>query len=119
MHVRQFVEGALQKGALRRLAHHHHRIGAIDGDDRDDAPLHSGFRAARQTLCVFQTLRPGPLTPDGMASSWVDDGCHPIAPCRRPGRIGHGPSAASPPHALGPCHEEQDGERHNRNDHQV
>ena len=78
--IGEFVERALQERALRRLAHHHHRIGAIDGDDRDDAPLHSGFRAARQTRGVCQTLSPGELTPDGTASSVVDDGRHPIGP---------------------------------------
>ena len=78
--IGEFVERALQERALRRLAHHHHRIGAIDGDDRDEPPLHSGFRAARQTLGVCQTLSPGELTPDGTASSVVDDGRHPIGP---------------------------------------
>jgi len=76
--VGEFVEGVLQESALRRLPHHHHRIGAIDGDDRDDAPLHSGFRAARKTPYVCQTLSPGELTPDGAVSSVVDDGRHPI-----------------------------------------
>jgi hypothetical protein len=56
--IGEFVEGVLQERTLRRLAHHHHRVGAIDGDDRDDAPLHSGYRAARQTLGVCQTLPP-------------------------------------------------------------
>jgi len=74
----EFVEGTLQESALRRLAHHHHRIGAIDGEDRDDAPLHPGFRAARKTQYVCQTLSPGELTSDGTASSVVDDGRRPI-----------------------------------------
>jgi hypothetical protein len=68
VHVSEFVEGVLQERALRRLPHHHHRIGAIDGDDRDDAPRHAGCRAARQALGVCQTWRPGPLTPDGSSS---------------------------------------------------
>jgi hypothetical protein len=64
----EFVEGVLQESALYRLAHHHHRIGAIDGDDRNDPPLHAGFRAARQALGVCQTWGPGPLTPNGSSS---------------------------------------------------
>jgi hypothetical protein len=46
-HVGEFVEGVLQERALRRLAHHHHRRGAIDGGDIDDAPLPCCSRAAR------------------------------------------------------------------------
>jgi hypothetical protein len=80
VHIGKFVEGALQERALRRLAHHHHRSGAIDGDDRDDAPLHSCVRAARKTLCVFETLRPGRLRPNGIALSVVDDGRYQIGP---------------------------------------
>jgi hypothetical protein len=71
-------EGTLQERVPRRLAHHYHRSGAIDGDDRDEAPRHSGCRAARRTPDVCQTVSPGELTPDGMASRVVDDGLHPI-----------------------------------------
>jgi hypothetical protein len=78
--IGEFVEGPLQESALRRLAHHHHWIGAIDGDDRDDAPRHSCCRAARKTLGVFQTLSSGQLMPNGIASSVMDDGRHQIGP---------------------------------------
>jgi hypothetical protein len=78
--VSEFGEGTLMKRAVCRLAHHHHRLGAIDGDDLDDAPCHSGFRAARQMLGMSQTLNPGDLPPDGMVSSVVGDGRHPLGP---------------------------------------
>jgi hypothetical protein len=39
--VGEFVGGTLQERAVCRLAHHHYRIGAIDGDERDDAPRYA------------------------------------------------------------------------------
>jgi hypothetical protein len=70
----------LQERTLRRLAYHHHRIGAIDGDDLDDAPRHGCFQSARKMRYGFQTLRPGPPLPNGMVSSLVEDGRHQIGP---------------------------------------